>query len=308
MYYFIVNPKSRSGYGMEIWKRIQLQLQEHDISYQVIHTTKPGHATKLANHLSSDQKPKTVIVLGGDGTLNETINGILPNSAITLGYIPTGSGNDLARSLSLCSDPLEALANLLSSVATVEEIDYGTLQLEDGSSHRFVVSCGIGYDASICNGISHSFFKKLFNVLHLGKLGYVALGIRHLFTEKTCNGTLILDDMETVPINHLFFMSSHIHPYEGGGFAFCPNAHYADGALDLCVVEAKHIPKRIFILLCALLKKHTHLKSVKIYRCQKAVLHLDTPMILHTDGECNYGKVKTLTVSASPYDHYRLIR
>lgn len=308
MYYFIVNPSSRSGKGIKLWQTIQTQLNLYDIPYQVIHTTRPHHATKLAKHLSSDSKPKTVIVLGGDGTLNETINGLSKNSNITLGYIPTGSSNDFARSLTLCTKPLEALANILSSVATIQEIDYGTLQLLDGTSRRFVVSCGVGFDASICQTSAISFIKKLLNFFHLGKLSYIAIGIHHLFTEKTCHGTLILDDMETVSLNNLFFLSSHIHPYEGGGLAFCPNANYADGALDLCVVEAKHIPKRIFILLCSLFKKHGFVKGVHLYRCQKAEIILEKPMYLHTDGESFDEKVDHFIVSASPNDHYRFIR
>ena len=77
MYYFIVTPSSRSGKGIKLWETIQTQLNLYDIPYQVIHTTRPYHATKLAKHLSSDSKPKTVIVLGGDGTLNERVKSLL---------------------------------------------------------------------------------------------------------------------------------------------------------------------------------------------------------------------------------------
>ncbi len=306
MYYFIINPSSRSGKGMALWKEIQTELNRHNISYQAIHTTGSGHATKLSHHLSLDSRKKMLIVLGGDGTLHEVINGLSPSSSLALGYIPTGSSNDLARSLKLESKPLKALSNILSGVP-LRQVDYGTLSLSDGSIHRFVVSCGIGFDASICAESVDSPIKKLCNFLHLGKLSYIAIGIKHIFTQKGCDGTLVLDDRETIPLKNLFFASSHIHPFEGGGLAFCPNADYKDGALDLCVVEAKWIPKRLFILICALLKKHESCKGVHIYRCQKAVFHLDKPLFLHTDGESKYEKTADFTVSSSPTDHYQII-
>lgn len=306
MYYFIINPNSKSGKGSSIWHQIQHQLNTHQISYQAIHTMYSGHATKLIKQLCSSSKPKTVIVLGGDGTLSEVIQGLSVPNLLTIGYIPTGSGNDFARSLQLNASPLKLLSHLLHST-TIVEIDYGTFTFHDGTSHRFAVSCGIGFDAMICKKSANSSIKKLLNHLHLGSLSYLFIGIPTIFTRQHYRGTLVLDDMETISIRNLFFASIHIHPFEGGGFAFCPNAHYADGALDICIVEAKWIPKRILILLATFLKKHEKLPGVHIYRCQKAHFSFQHSIPLHMDGDCPETSVKTFTVSASPKDHFRFL-
>ena len=303
MYYFIMNPKSKSGKSIAIWKQIEQELNTKQINYRAIYTRYQGHATKLANHLCRSKKPKTIIVLGGDGTLSEVIQGISVPCPHTIGYIPTGSGNDFAKSMGLKSSPLIALSNLLTN-QSIQEIDYGTVTFSNEISRRFIVSCGIGFDAAICQKSIHSPIKRLLNRIHLGSLSYLMIGIPTIFSHKSCNGTLVLDNKKKIPLNNLFFASIHIHPFEGGGFAFCPDANFTDGALDICVVEAKWIPKRILILLCSLLKKHTACPGVHIYRCQKATFFLDHPLDFHMDGECPTSPISSLTVSSSPNDHY----
>ena len=106
MYYFIINPHSKSGYGMSIWKRAEAILKEREVSYEARFTEYTGHAKKLAEQIANLSRPCTLGVLGGDGTLNEVINGLAETdfSHITLGYLPTGSGNDFARALNLSCD------------------------------------------------------------------------------------------------------------------------------------------------------------------------------------------------------------
>ena len=98
MYYFIINSHSKSGYGMSIWKRAEAILKEREVSYEARFTEYTGHAKKLAEQIANLSRPCTLGVLGGDGTLNEVINGLAETdfSHITLGYLPTGSGNDFA--------------------------------------------------------------------------------------------------------------------------------------------------------------------------------------------------------------------
>ena len=113
MYIFIVNPNSRSGMGSRIWNTVEPVLNERNIRYRVFFTKYQCHAVKLVREITSDGQAHTIIILGGDGTVNEAVNGIADLSKITLGYIPTGSSNDFARSLRLPTDPLAALDNIL---------------------------------------------------------------------------------------------------------------------------------------------------------------------------------------------------
>ena len=103
MFYFIVNPRARSGQGINIWEKAEEILSAKNTEYEVYFTKYTGHARELAMQISMLSLPCTLTVLGGDGTLNEVIDGLARRdfSHITLGYIPTGSGNDFARGLGI---------------------------------------------------------------------------------------------------------------------------------------------------------------------------------------------------------------
>ena len=126
MYYFIVNPGSRSGNGKIIWKRVEQILEQEQVEYRVFFTSYRYHATKLAREITSRSEKLTLVSVGGDGTLNEVVDGIQNLERVTLGYIPTGSSNDFARSLSLPSKPEEALHNILHP-SYFQRIDLGLM-------------------------------------------------------------------------------------------------------------------------------------------------------------------------------------
>ena len=97
MYYFIVNPASRSGNGKYVWQKAEKILDQENTEYRVYFTSYQGHATKLARDITARGERLTLIAVGGDGTVNEVLNGIRDFSRVIFGYIPTGSSNDFAR-------------------------------------------------------------------------------------------------------------------------------------------------------------------------------------------------------------------
>ena len=109
MYSFIVNPNARSGLGLEIWKQVEEILNEKNVEYKVYMTRYPEHASEFAKEITEAYENPTIIAMGGDGTVNEVMNGITDFSKVTLGYIPIGSSNDFARGLELPKDPVDAL-------------------------------------------------------------------------------------------------------------------------------------------------------------------------------------------------------
>ena len=150
MYHFIVNPAARSGLGKETWRELRPLLDQKELPYQVHFTRYQTHATKIAKEITSDGARHILIVLGGDGTVNEVLNGICHLSQTELGYIPLGSGNDLARGLGLPADPKEALEKILT--APVRPVDIGCIRY-NGQSRRFIVSAGLGFDAAVCHQV-----------------------------------------------------------------------------------------------------------------------------------------------------------
>ena len=283
MYHFIVNPNSRSGQGRLIWKDIERELKLRQITYQVHFTRFKRHATKIAGEITSDGVSHTLVVLGGDGSINEVINGIHFPDRTTLGYIPVGSGNDFARGLNLPFKPLEALELLLSSSST-RELDIGLLQYPD-KQRRFAVSCGIGYDASICHKLGVSHLKLILNKLKLGKLTYVGLALDRLYHCTPQEMTIVLDEEKHIHFQKAYFAAAMNFPYEGGGCKFCPEARPDDGLLEFIVIADVPKIQALAILPTVFFGKHTHLRGVHIYRCKKAEVLSRAALPVHADGE-----------------------
>ncbi len=296
MYYFIVNPASRSGRGKHIWEEaVKPYLTEHEVPYQVFFSQKAGDVAVLAKQITSDFAQNQtkdneycqLIVLGGDGTVNEALQGIPSFQNIMLGYIPTGSSNDLARDLGISKNPIEALERILAATPDSDSIrlmDRGIVTTKSGT-RSFAVSCGLGFDAAVCEEAMHSKIKDTLNRLKLGKLTYLGIAIKQLFASKKVAADLYFDDKEPIHIKKIFFAASMNHRYEGGGFKFCPTADYTDGIFDLCVVG--NLPKLV-VLLClptAFFGKHFLIHGIDHYQAKRIRIETNGPLWLHTDGE-----------------------
>lgn len=297
MYYFIVNPGSRSGNGKLVWQAVEQFLVKEQTEYQVFFTSYRYHATELAKDITSRSEKLTLIAVGGDGTINEVINGIQDFSKVTFAYIPTGSSNDFARSLGLPSDPEEAVRNILHPTY-FRKIDLGHATL-DGRSLSFAVSCGCGFDAAVCHEAIASRLKNLLNKLKLGKLTYVGIALRQIILSKRFSSTLLLDGKEKHTFSRTFFVTGMNCCYEGGGLKLCPSARPDDGLLDVCVVEGLPIFVIVTMLPTAYFGKHTAFPGIHLYRCKSFELLTDAKAAFHTDGEPEFVQ-RRLQVSCMP--------
>lgn len=298
MYHIIVNPASKSGRGKKIWDEIEPVLLKREIPYQVYFSMKAGDVAKETQRLSKLNEPVNLIILGGDGTMNEAVQGMKPISNFTVGYIPTGSSNDLARNLNIPKEPLLALEKILDG-ESIKLMDIGLLQYESippkasrleeigtGRSRRFLVSCGIGFDAAVCAESVTSSIKKFCNQIGLGKLTYLGIALKQLLTTPKTSCELWLDDeKEPIILDHFVFIASMNHRFEGGGFMFCPDANYEDGILDLCVVGNVSKPTILRALPTAFKGKHFRFKGVEAKRARKVRIKTGKPLWVHTDGE-----------------------
>ncbi len=286
MYHIIVNPASRSGRGLQIWKnQIEPELQSQNVPYRPYFSEKAGDTVRIAREIfGRTEGPLSLIILGGDGTVNETLLGLEDTSRITLGYIPTGSSNDLARDLKIPRDASLALDLILHS-GTPHPMDLGTVTYPDGTTRRFAVSCGIGFDAAVCEEALHSRIKTAMNRLGLGKLTYLGIALKQLFAAKAVSGRLTMEDGSIIDIGNMLFTACMLHRFEGGGFMFAPDADDSDGFLNICAVG--DLPKLLilFALPTAFKGKHYRFKGITPYKVRSLTLETTIPLWVHADGE-----------------------
>lgn len=302
MYHIIINPASRSGKGLKIWKeQVEPALRREGADYRPYFSERPGEVIGIAGEIlthteaRSDGAPISLIVLGGDGTVNEALQGIKDTTKVILGYIPTGSSNDLARDLGIPTDPVAALDLILHS-GTALPMDLGTVTYEDGQKRRFAVSCGIGFDAAVCEEALRSKAKKVLNKIGLGKLTYLSIALKQLFAAKAISGRLILDDKTPVEIGSILFTACMLHRFEGGGFMFSPDADPADGILNLCAVGDISKALILWALPTAFKGKHYRFQGITPYLAKKVHIQVSSPLWVHTDGEVTR-KSRSLTVT-----------
>lgn len=308
MYHIIINPASRSGKGAKIWKeQVEPALQRARASYRPYFSRRAGDVAKIAGEILSQagEAPLPLIILGGDGTVNEALSGIPDPSRVILGYIPTGSSNDLARDLKIPTNPTAALELILHSGRALP-MDLGTVTYSDGAKRRFAVSCGIGYDAAVCEEALHSKMKNTLNKLGLGKLTYLGIALKQLFAAKAVSGKLILDDGAPIDIGSILFTACMLHRFEGGGFMFCPEADADDGLLNLCAVGDLSKALVLFALPTAFKGKHYRFKGITPYTAKKVTIETSSPLWIHTDGEVTR-KSSRITVTCEQHA-IRIIR
>ena len=297
MYHIIINPASRTGKGITLWKDvIAPALQKEDVSYRTYLSEKPGDIAAIAGDVyrTEKERPLYFIVLGGDGSVNEFLQGLPDTKDVILGYIPTGSSNDLARDLGFSKKPADNLDRILHT-GSPRWMDLGTAVLADGTIRRFANSCGIGFDAAVCEQTNRSKMKKFMNKIGLGKLSYLGIALMQLFAAKKVSATLTLHDKEPIEIKNMLFTAGMIHRFSGGGFMFGPTANDNDGVLDLC--EVGDIPK--LLVLCALPTafwgKHFIFSGVNAHTADSYSIKTNSPMWVQTDGEV-IGKTDRITI------------
>lgn len=284
MYYFIINPRSRSRKGLEIWGQVQRELQRSKVVYRYFFTKYRGHAGKLAAQVSTLlNADDTLAVIGGDGTMNEVINGLPHPVRFALGYIPTGSGNDFARGMDIPTETIPALNTILHP-KRYKKMDLGCVTC--GKRKRlFGVSTGLGFDAAICYEALGSPIKRVMNKIHLGKLTYALLAVKQLFFFRPCDMELILDENRTLSLKKVYFAAVMNQQYEGGGFKFCPAADSADGYLDIITVTGLPKWKVLMMFPTAFFGRHTKIKGIHILRCRQIHIESKHRHHIHVDGE-----------------------
>ncbi len=304
MFYFIVNKHGGSGRAALIWDLIEDWLKKNlklNLDYKIFESENRGHASDLAREIAdidnAQDSDKKIVIVGGDGTINEVLNGIKLEDfdKIKFGIIPTGSANDFGRGLEIKkTEPIKNLEKIVNN-KVCRAVDLGFATFDDKFSRYFAISAGVGLDALVCKKANTTKVKKVLNKFHLGRFAYIILTISSFFSMKCCDVKIKFDDEDSIVYKNLIFCAAMNTFAEGGGVKMAPNAKYDDG--ELSAVFVQNIPKffAFFIFPFLILGKHSKIKGFVIKNFKKMELTSKEVMVSHIDGEWP-GDVKKITI------------
>ncbi len=290
-YHIVVNPAGASGRTGKTWERLLPIFEESGQEYRVHYSTREKGIGQICRELEQEKGTRAdtaIVVVGGDGSVNEAINGLEHPGKIFFGHIPAGSGNDMTRDMRLPKDLIQLTARILEGNVH-RTCDIGELTYADtGQKRRFAVSCGIGFDAGVCELAARSGHKSVLNRLGLGKLIYLHAAFRIIKGQKCGKTRITLEKggvMQEVCCDRMLLLACMNHQYEGGGFRLTPDADPDDGILNLCVADPKRNRAFYHAFPRVPFGKHLNLPYIHELRGSRIEIQTQEPMWVHTDGE-----------------------
>lgn len=281
---FIVNPISGKGKTLKAVDRIKKVCEEENLDYEIYFTEYPKDATKIARKYRFTKN--IIYSVGGDGTLNEVLNGIVGTKNL-LGVIPSGSGNDFYKTLSKIDE------------------EYPTIDIGKVNDRYFINIISIGIDAEVANNVSLMKKRKVpTNQIYNASLIYT------FFKYKYKDIDLSIDEKEKKKGKCTILTICNGQVY-GGGYKIAPRAKLTDGYFDVYYVEKVskfHLPSLINML-----KRGIHERHNKVHKSQatKIKFKCDKELVCNIDGEIMTAKkfnVKIIPNAITIYNNKELIK
>jgi YegS/Rv2252/BmrU family lipid kinase len=263
---FIANPTAGRGRARSFVSRFAEQAADLDSHIEVLWTRHPGHATELARDAAS--RCDVVCVSGGDGTVHEAVNGLMPRP-VPLVVIPSGSGNDFA-SLVGCPTTPEELHDTIADGQGVR------LDIIDCGSRYCANSVGLGFEAKVTRESLRIRWAR-------GLPLYTMAALRALVSMEYPHLVLTLDEQRFEGPHLLVSIGSGTRA--GGGFQLLPDAVPDDGQLDVCMVAPLGRLRVLSLLPRAIGGGHTGEPEVTMARGRSLRVETDRPLHMHVDGE-----------------------
>ena len=298
--FFIVNKASRTGRAAEVWEELESYLKESGVEYEVHFTTGAGDATDFAKAATSTGEKVGLFVMGGDGTLNEALNGVVDFANTIYTPLPSGSANDFVNGIGMEGDAIDILKKALAT-EEYKVFDIGKIVYE-GGERLFGVSAGIGVDAYVCLQALTSKLKKCLNLFGLGSATYGLLTVGDIFTMPFSDAhitTWFKDKKEEQDVKGTIFAAAMNCKAEGGGIPMAPKAKPDDGFLTLFYAHDLGRFKCFTLLPVLVAGKHEGKKGFDFLNFDKIKIDMKDAMCVHADGE-HVGFLKEITFECIP--------
>lgn len=266
---FILNPVSgRNRRRPWLAPHLKAFIAAHRLDATLVVTTRPGHATELAQAALADGCDR-VIAVGGDGTMNEVAQALL-NSRAALGLVPCGSGNGLALHLRLPTALDQALALAISPSAVITAIDTGV-----ANGHPFFNAMGCGFDAAI---------SARFNQLERrGLAAYARTGFS-AFLRRQPQSVVIRAGRRRHALDTLLVTVANSDQY-GNHALIAPGARVDDGQLDLVAIPPINFFTALPLIARLFSGQLLGSPAVVHLRSNRFIIERTEPGLIHTDGE-----------------------
>lgn len=281
----IVNPNAGTGKGEKDWPFIQSQVENKELDYHYQFSEYHRHAISLARE-GIEKGYRKLIAVGGDGTINEVVNGIfqqseVPSTEITLGVITIGTGNDWGRMFNIPHDYEQAIDTILQEKVFYHDAGLVTYQNGKSDSRRYFINiAGLGFDAMVARNTNALKEQDKGN-----SFSYLSSLLSGLIQYKHQKSIIHLDDpTHTVNID-LFSMNVGICQYNGGGMRQVPNAIPDDGLFDLTIIGKMRKLDVLWHIRKLYKGSHLKLPFVKSFRGKSVKIDSPSKIWLEVDGE-----------------------
>ena len=282
----ILNPTANRG-NMDQHRALLRRRLEQEPRAEYVETKRQGEAQELAMKAAQEGRP--VIIVGGDGSVHEVVNGILSaGRRVPLGIVAAGSGNDYAwNTLKLPRDPAAAIERAFTG--QLVDSDAGMV-----NGKYFVNSFSVGLDADIA--VAAGKMKKI-PFMSGERLYYGSTLKQLLFGYHRCPWLkFTLDDGAAggeMEHKRYVLMAVTNGPTYGAGFRINPTADYADGLLDVCAISYTPLSRALKLLPVVQKGEHAELPEVTFFRARSVHIESQRPVNIQMDGE---------TTCATSYD------
>ncbi|MBS3742698.1 MAG: diacylglycerol kinase family lipid kinase [Candidatus Cloacimonetes bacterium] len=287
MYKIILNPFAGKGKAFKYIRQIESLFEEYKVSYDMVITNSPKQAIEFAyNAIENDFID--IVAAGGDGTVNEVVNGILASNKsneVNMGILALGGGNDFVKTLNYPKNLEDQVQKFVSP--DVKKIDVG--KIED---NYFINTLGIGFDAKVAKSYSK-------NLVLNGSAGYYKAVMKELVKLQPYFLDVKLDDVEFA--DEILLISVGNGRFCGGKFQLTPDAELDDGFFDICVVDNISRFTIIKVLPRATSGEHVDHPKAHLYRTKRIVVSAYEDLPVYFDGELPKLKnAKELEITLEP--------
>ena len=238
-WFVIVNPVAGGGRGLDHFPQISKHLRDADIPCEPVFTEHKFHATELTV-TAVRQGYRRIIVVGGDGTLHEVVNGLFIQQEVRpdevlLAVVAVGTGNDWVRTFGISNRYRDAVRAIREGYSFLQDVGVVSYEESHYRQSRYIANvAGVGFDAQVIRKLSHLKKKG-----HKSRWRYTWCLVKSYFRYKSTGVKVWVDD-RLVYNNLLLSIAIGICKFNGGGIQQLPRAVADDGELDLSLIRPIH--------------------------------------------------------------------